>query len=164
MEDEYQEAILLLMRDKRTDSLTGLGNYFAFQEYVRNLEALGVGFSVVLFDMTNLKAANEELGHFGADAVLHQVGQRIRCGYDHVFRHGGDEFAVVLPRCALGGAQAVRDRIEKAVGVSRLKSGKPVAAVGACIQVTPDVSLTAQLNRCDKNLELRKAELKRQLG
>ena len=159
---ELEEPVLRLTRDKRTDQLTGLGNYLAFREYIGNLRLLGCGFSVVLIDMTNLKAANEELGHFGADALLAKVGSKIR-DHDHVFRHGGDEFAVVLPGCPLGGAEAVRNRIELDVGISWLDNGKPICAVASACQITPDVELDGQLNICDHALEERKAEIKSQL-
>ena len=162
IEQELQDQVLQLMRDKRTDQLTGLGNYLAFREYIGNLRKLGCGFSVVLIDMTNLKAANEQLGHFGADALLAKVGSKIR-GHDHVFRHGGDEFAVVLPGCPLGGAISVRNRIELDVGLDWLENGMPICAVASACQVTPDVDLDGQLNRCDNALEERKVGIKRDL-
>ncbi len=162
LETEYQEQIIQLMKDKRTDQLTGLGNYCAFREYVHNLSSMGCVFSVVLFDATNLKAANEELGHFGADALLHKIGQKIR-DYDAAFRYGGDEYAVVLPSCSLGEAKAVRDRVEMAVGVRWLSSGHPVTLVGECAQIRSDVDLDRQLNRCDNLLEKRKISTKNEL-
>lgn len=165
MEHEYQETIARLMAEKRTDELTKLGNYRAFREYIMMLRDLGVGFSVALFDMTNLKWANECLGHFGADVLLCNIGQLIRGvrgddASDAVFRHGGDEFAVVLPCCPTGGALAVRDRIEEAVGEVILRDGVKVRAVGAVCTIVPGADLDAELNRADKELERRKAKVK----
>jgi diguanylate cyclase (GGDEF)-like protein len=162
--EDYENAIVRLMTESRRDPVTGLGNYRRFREYVSNLHELGVGFSVVLFDMTNLKRANESLGHFGADMLLANVGKVIRqsCG-DAVFRHGGDEFAVVLPACPTGGAIAVRDRLEEAVGVSSLpRSAAKVTIVGAVCTIVPDMQVDAELNRADRMLEHRKAEWKKQ--
>jgi len=166
MEREYEDQIARLMAEKRTDELTRLGNYRAFREYIMLLRDLGVGFSVVLFDMTNLKKANEALGHFGADILLCNVGQLIRgsardgAASDSVFRHGGDEFAVVLPCCPTGGALRVRDDIESAVGVTIIKDGYKVQAVGAVCTIVPGMDLDAELNRADKELERRKAKVK----
>jgi diguanylate cyclase (GGDEF)-like protein len=148
----------------RTDKLTGLGNYLAFREYVGNLVALGVAFSVILFDMTNLKAANEALGHFGADVLLANVGGMIRKGADHVFRHGGDEFAIVLACAPTGGALKVRDRIEEQVGVSYLRCGSMVRIVGEVGTWVPDLDLDHTLNQIDKALERRKAKVKCSAG
>lgn len=160
-EAEYQEQILYLMRSCRTCDLTGLGNYRAFYEYVTSLVQLGVRFSVVLFDMTNLKAANTELGHFGADDVLRRVAELIRGGgWDHVFRHGGDEFAVVLPHASVRVGLQVRDRIEVKVGVSYLASGTMLRVVGAAGSWLPTDDLETVLNETDKALERRKVRVK----
>lgn len=158
---EYEDTIARLMRERRTDALTGLGNYTGMVEYCDHLVKLFVPFSVVLLDMTNLKRANELLGHFGADVLLSNVGAAIRGdGWDAVFRHGGDEFAVILPGAPLGGALSVRDRIEAAVGLNELPDGTPVRAIGAVAHVPPGGDLHAELNRADKALEQRKREWK----
>lgn len=153
---DYELTILRLMASERTDKLTGLGNYAGFREYCDHLVLLGVPFSVVLFDMTNLKRANETLGHFGADVLLTKVGSLIRECHDQVFRHGGDEFAVVLPCSPPSGALNVRDRIEENVGLSRLPDGTPVRAIGSVAHVPPGGNVDAELNRADKALETRK--------
>lgn len=158
---EYENQIAKLMQAERTDRLTGLGNYGAFMEYCTNLVAMGVPFSVVLLDMTNLKKANELLGHFGGDLLLHKVGQLIRSGgWDAVFRHGGDEFAVILPACPPSGALSVRDRVEASVGIQHLSDGTPVRAIGSVAHVPPQGDLHSELNRADKALEQRKAAWK----
>ncbi len=167
MIEEYEEQILRLMVTSRRDALTGLGNYAAFIEYCTNLITLGVPFSIAVFDMTNLKRANEMLGHFGADVLLANVGRMIRgedrddvIHWDAVFRHGGDEFAVILPCAPPSGALAVRDRIEDQVGTSYLPDGSPVRAIGAVGHVPPGGDLHAELNRADRALETRKREWK----
>ena len=160
-ETEYEEAIVRLMVAGRTDKLTGLGNYSAFMEYCGALCLLGVPFSIVMLDLTNLKRANEMLGHFGADVLLHKVGQSIRAGgWDAVFRYGGDEFAVVLPACSAGGAVGVRDRIEEMVGTQTLPDHTPVRAIGSVAHLPPGGDLHSELNRADKALESRKAQWK----
>lgn len=160
MRADYEQQIVRLMGDTRTDDLTGLGNYKAFMEHCTALG--GTVFAVVLLDMTNLKRANATLGHFGADTLLQRVAGAIRGGgWDAVFRHGGDEFAVVLPRATRIAALAVLDRIEQAVGTFTLSDGTRVRAVGAVAYVEPGVDLDSELNRADHELERRKAEWKK---
>ena len=159
----YEEQIVRLMSERRTDRLTGLGNYTAFREHVEMLHSLRQVFTVILFDMTNLKATNSELGHFGADEVLREVGAGIR-GYDHVFRHGGDEFAVILPGDDVWAARAVRERIEDMVGCRWLECGKPVRLVGRATVIHWSKDLDAQLNECDSELEVRKRTVKAELA
>jgi diguanylate cyclase (GGDEF)-like protein len=158
--NDLEQLAVRLMTDARTDDLTGLGNRRAFMDYCRLLQAMGITFGVVLLDMTNLKRANEVLGHFGADKLLYRVGVAIRSGgWDTVYRHGGDEFAVVLPWCSDG--TKVRNRIEAVVGVNVLADGTRVAAIGAVAHVAPDADLCGILNQTDKELERRKAAWKK---
>ena len=159
LRQHYEDQIVRLMADCRTDALTGLGNYRAFREHCAALG--GVAFAVVLLDMTNLTRANLILGHFGADDLLARVGQSIRGGgWDAVFRHGGDEFAVVLPNVGRADADAVRHRIEAAVGTFTLSDGTRVRAIGAVAYVWPGLDLDSELNRADQALERRKADWK----
>ena len=154
---DYEDQIVRLMADSRTDALTGLGNYRAFMEHCRAL----CDFAVVLLDMTNLKRANSILGHFRADTLLQRVGHVIRGGgFDAVFRHGGDEFAVVLPKATRTAALMVRDRIEHAVGTFTLSDGTRVRAIGAVAHVQPGADLGFELNCADQALERRKADWK----
>lgn len=157
--NDLEHMAVRLLKDSRTDDLTGLGNRRAFMEYCGMLQGLKVPFAVVLLDMTNLKRANEVLGHFGADLLLRRVGDAIRTArYDAAFRYGGDEFAVVLPRCDR--VAAVLDRIEKVVGVTVLDDGTKVRAIGAWGYIGPDVDLYDILNQIDNSLERRKAAWK----
>lgn len=161
MDSTYENQIVSLMASERTDDLTGLGNRRAFMEHCRILVEFGVSFAVVLLDMTNLKRANLLLGHFKADTLLQRVGASIRGGgWDAVFRHGGDEFAVVLPNVGRADADAVRHRIEHAVGLFTLSDGTRVRAIGSVAHVAPGMDWHAELNRADVALERRKAEWK----
>lgn len=159
--NDLEQQIVRLMADVRTDALTGLGNYWAFMEHCATLSKMGVSFAVVLLDMTNLKRANAILGHFRADSLLQRVAGAIRGGgWDAVFRHGGDEFAVVLPRATRTAAWAVLDRIECVVGTFTLSDGTRVRAIGAVAHVAPGTEWFDELNRADRELERRKAEWK----
>jgi diguanylate cyclase (GGDEF)-like protein len=159
LRQHYEDQIVRLMASSRTDALTGLGNFRAFREHCAALD--GTPFAVVLLDMTNLKRANSILGHFGADTLLQRVGASIRGGgWDAVFRHGGDEFAVVLPRIKAAAALIVRDRIEHAVGTFTLSDGTQVRAIGAVAHVAPGTNWLDEMNRADQALERRKADWK----
>ncbi len=86
------------------DPLTGLGNRTMFQDRlaaaVRQGEASGEPFSLLLIDLDRFKEVNDTLGHAAGDELLCEVAERLsrtcRTG-DTVVRLGGDEFAVVLP-------------------------------------------------------------------
>lgn len=65
--------------------------------------------ALLIFDLDGFKALNDAHGHSAGDALLRQIGPRVRRVLrtsDTVARLGGDEFAVVLP--GADGAGAVR--------------------------------------------------------
>ncbi len=89
-----------------TDSLTGCLNRSAVLDQVQEaLDALGGsnpnnGVAVMFVDIDGMKQINDELGHPTGDAVLVEVGRRLRESLrscDSVGRFGGDEFLVVTP-------------------------------------------------------------------
>ena len=73
---------------------------------------------VLLCDLDCFKQVNDSRGHQVGDAVLKATVEGIRDstrGTDLVFRWGGDEFVVVLPKSSREGALIVAKRIRQAV-------------------------------------------------
>src|SRR4030095_1392787 len=69
-------------------------------------------FSVVMFDIDHFKSINDRVGHLCGDAVLAQVGHRMKAvlrGSDVKCRYGGEEFLVLLPDTTPAGARRVAD-------------------------------------------------------
>jgi GGDEF domain-containing protein/CHASE3 domain sensor protein len=86
-----------------TDSLTGLGNHRAFQERL-NTEVVGAqerdeSLSLALMDIDRFKDVNDSEGHAKGDQILILLAKLLeKAGANaHIFRVGGDEFAVVMP-------------------------------------------------------------------
>jgi diguanylate cyclase len=104
-----------------TDELTGLGNRRRLlDELERALAALpeggpqASGLALLLIDLDHFKEINDSFGHQTGDALLRQIGPRIRQVVrrnDLVARLGGDEFAVVLYGADAYKATAVARRI-----------------------------------------------------
>ncbi|MCL6555353.1 MAG: EAL domain-containing protein [Burkholderiales bacterium] len=85
------------------DPLTGLPNRALFRE--RLTAAIGHAqrtkerFAVMFLDLDRFKEINDALGHSAGDALLQEVGQRLRSTLresDTVARMGGDEFTLIL--------------------------------------------------------------------
>ncbi|MBD3265710.1 diguanylate cyclase, partial [bacterium] len=75
-------------------------------------------FGLVLVDIDNLKAINQEHGYIIGDHVVRDVANRLLSStrsYDFIGRFGGDEFLMILPDCDLVGtiqqAERVRDSV-----------------------------------------------------
>lgn len=113
-----------------TDGLTGLKNHRAFQETLRQEFAQArrshLPLALVLLDIDHFKEYNDTFGHPAGDEVLKVIAQvlkrTLRAG-DVAARHGGEEFAVILPDtdalCALHLAERLRRAIAQAPGPLR---------------------------------------------
>ncbi len=114
------------------DELTGLFNHRCFHERLNEEIArgsrFGETFSVVMLDLDFFKTFNDLQGHLAGDEILKQLGSEIRHLIrvsDIGFRYGGDEFAVILPRTPLDGAQNTAARLRN--GIEDLLGPKEIA-------------------------------------
>jgi diguanylate cyclase (GGDEF)-like protein len=74
----------------------------------------GREFSLLLLDLDELKKINDRFGHLTGDRALCRLGQILNdcCrSVDTAARHGGDEFALVLPETDWTAATLVARRI-----------------------------------------------------
>jgi diguanylate cyclase (GGDEF)-like protein/PAS domain S-box-containing protein len=100
------------------DPLTGLGNHRclvdAFSTEEKRSRRTGRSFSLLLLDLDGLKKINDAFGHLAGSRSLCRLacilGTQCR-NMDIAVRHGGDEFAVVLPETSLEGAEQLAERI-----------------------------------------------------
>lgn len=121
------------------DSLTGLPNRRNFSERltlaITEADRTGRGFALIGMDLDRFKEINDVWGHAAGDAVLAEIGERLRqLGNRNLLfaRLGGDEFALICKsndsktvfehmtsvRGALTQPIALADGTEVAIGVS----------------------------------------------
>src|SRR5438105_2762870 len=102
------------------DALTGCFNRRHSMEVVdaevRRARRTRGTFSVVMFDLDHFKAINDRFGHLCGDAVLAQVGHRMKAVLrvsDIKSRWGGEEFLALLPETPVTGARRVVETLRQ---------------------------------------------------
>lgn len=95
--DHLQNEILQTMA--YTDSLTHIGNRFAFEKEKEQLENLkDTNVIIMVADLNGLKSANDNYGHAYGDEVIRKTAElltEIFNGVGKCYRTGGDEFLVL---------------------------------------------------------------------
>jgi diguanylate cyclase (GGDEF)-like protein len=113
-------------RNAHTDALTGLGNrhwmQIMFEREITRAQHADKTLCLMMIDVDNFKAFNDQYGHIAGDRVLVGVGEALReylRPTDLIARFGGDEFAVLLPDLTLEQARQTAERVrEQVAGLS----------------------------------------------
>ncbi|NJR80020.1 EAL domain-containing protein [Sphingomonas corticis] len=152
-----------VLRLAHYDPLTGLLNRASHGERMERLLRESVPFAMLSIDLDRFKAINDQFGHLVGDAVLRQVGERLRRrlgAADWVARLGGDEFIVILT----GGSLRDRARAESEAIIGELAepfvTDHAVAHLGASVGVVvvPDDGTTTEQVRESADLALHRAK------
>jgi len=112
------EVHLAVRERAQTDVLTGLLNHGTFAQQLEALIGANETFSLVMLDLDSFKPVNDGMGHQAGDLLLRQVAEAIVAASrdsDRVFRYGGDEFAVLLPRTDADHVGPIAERVRAAV-------------------------------------------------
>jgi diguanylate cyclase (GGDEF)-like protein len=115
---QYERRAAQLRRLASVDSLTGLDSRRAVMEYAASLTAIRPprrpAITLALVDLDHFKSVNDKYGHLAGDAVLAEVGRRVRrClrASDRAGRYGGEELLLVLPDTDEAGALRLVERL-----------------------------------------------------
>jgi diguanylate cyclase (GGDEF)-like protein len=101
------------------DPLTGVCNRRFLDQYLETemprSERHGYPLTLLMLDLNDFKAINDQHGHPVGDLVLKEFANRVRAGLrssDVVVRMGGDEFLAVLPDCGSEQVPALLTRMK----------------------------------------------------
>ena len=111
-----------------TDSLTGLLNRRSLENKARVLGPESSPRAVVMADLDHFKQLNDTFGHQTGDRALRLFARTLSGALrtdDLVCRHGGEEFAVVLPRCPANEAATIMERVRSALTAVCAEAGLP---------------------------------------
>ena len=93
--------LFIILKENKTDYLTGLDNRYSFFEFVHKFTRNKSGKSLIIamIDILNFKSINETYGNLEGDNALRKMAQIIKsCGRrsDFAARYGGDEFVLAV--------------------------------------------------------------------
>jgi diguanylate cyclase (GGDEF)-like protein len=141
-EHALRRALKEQTRLAQTDSLTGLYNRRFLRDAVQRQIAVatrtGKPFSLILFDLDHFKRVNDAFGHDAGDVVLAQTARVLMSivrSSDFAVRHGGEEFAVLLPDTNLAVAAERAEEIRQAIESNVCICGTEVLRVTASFGV-----------------------------
>ncbi len=113
------------------DQLTGLFNRGALVSRVAELTHRSASESspvaLVVADVDRFKAINDSYGHATGDAVLREIGYRVRKNlraFESAYRIGGEEFVILLDEVDWQHAEQVALRLREAIGETPI-AGRP---------------------------------------
>ncbi len=114
--EELEEDNQLLEAATAVDGLTGTRNRFGLRRDFTTY--LGKNLFVTMLDLDNFKEINDTYGHQTGDQVLSAVGHRLGelCGFEHVYRYGGDEFLIICTHDDESELQQCANSIQSRIG------------------------------------------------
>lgn len=136
-----------------TDALTGLPNRRAWETNLNRALLEGEPFVLAMLDLDHFKSFNDTRGHPAGDRLLKETAaawrEELRSG-DFLARIGGEEFALLLPRCTSADALMVLDRLRRRV------LDEQTCSAGVVIQ-EPGETAETLMRRVDEALYTAKA-------
>ena len=152
-----------------TDSLTGVRNKRYLldhgEQFVADRRHQPV--SAMLIDIDHFKKINDNYGHITGDRILEALGGLLGSSLREdtlVVRFGGEEFAVLLPRCSLQDAQNRAESLRVQVESLRPAGHRITISIGlAATGPQADLNLTQLLTQADRALYAAKAHGRNQV-
>jgi diguanylate cyclase (GGDEF)-like protein len=142
-----------LYEEANHDYLTNLLNRRSFEVLAKQFVAISKRYhfdlSVISFDIDLFKSINDKYGHDLGDKVIQNVAGTIQesCrDSDSVFRFGGEEFLILLPKTSMSEAIKLAEKIRSTI------TNSPTLADKLIIEVTVSAGVS-QWDSQEKNIE-----------
>ncbi len=146
----------------RHDGLTGAYNHACIvgelAAEIERSKRYSSPFSVILFDVDDFKAVNDQYGHLAGDQVLKGITRIVKenlRAIDKVGRYGGEEFLVILPETSADKAIMVAERLRIAVEKAVIESDNNIihsTVSGGVVAYVPGRQEKDLIKKADDNL------------
>lgn len=141
------------------DSLSGVANRYALNEYIKLLENQPTQFSetcLMVIDIDHFKQINDVYGHLMGDQVIQFVAEKLKESIrtsDLLVRYGGDEFIILIENITIERALKIAEKIRceiyeaKPVDVERCSNLRVSVSVGVAIGANSWMELLEKADR-----------------
>ena len=153
---EQQILKLELERRSKTDELTGLFNRRYYHEYMREIcKTDNFPISFISADCNGLKKINDTFGHLVGDEYIRMSALLLRMVMPEeagLFRMGGDEFIMVLPKTDATEAQRLIDEMKQKSSLFQIREQKLSLAFGRSVLRTESDDINACIDAADQEM------------
>jgi diguanylate cyclase len=168
---KIRESLHEAEQRSKTDTLTGLANRHALEEFLTTAQEhavqSGTCLTALMIDIDHFKSFNDSYGHMFGDQVLKLMASALRESIrDNALaaRYGGEELVAVLPGVDLQACQYIAERLRTSVAERRIRrrtTGEEISSITISIGVAelrPGEAADNLIDRCDRALYRAKRE------
>ncbi len=148
-----------------TDMLTQLNNRLKleieFEREMERCERYNISMSIILIDLDNFKAVNDNFGHPVGDVVLIESAKRFKKsirGNDILGRWGGEEFMVICPETNLEAGLLVAEKLRSTLADSDFPVVGPVTGSFGLAHFQKGDTIKELISRSDQALYTAKSD------
>lgn len=112
---ENKEAQELIRHKAEHDALTDLLNRGSFEKLLDIYSRGNSPFALIIVDVDCFKSVNDTYGHAMGDETLKKVANLLYTAFrsiDHIFRIGGDEFAVIMVEMTSDLSYTIQEKVD----------------------------------------------------
>lgn len=138
------------------DQLTKLHNRRFFENALERMDiAENYPLSFIIADVNGLKLTNDAFGHLVGDKLLQKAAYVMKKSCktnDVIARIGGDEFAILLPKTNLRGAELLIEKMQKLTYFQKVGSINLSISFGCASKNTGSNKITNVFKKAEKNM------------
>ena len=144
-----------------TDSLTGVGNRYAFNNEINNIPLNDL--SLFSLDINNLKYYNDTFGHACGDTLIREAVKIMNQVFELLYRTGGDEFIAIGSRCDSTQPAEMKNKLDGLMKEYNRKEPDVLVEIACGYSLFREGDMTYEdiLRRADAEMYKDKTELKK---